>query len=57
MLTDIGTYYYALFSTEQQTLFDNERGIDEENKITKRNGAKDKVLGTRGQVLKKGQKS
>ena len=44
VLTNIGTYYYALFNTEKQTLFDNERGIVD-NKIAKRNGAEVKVLG------------
>ena len=53
VLTNIGTYYYALFNTAKQTLFDNERGIDEDNNITKRNGVKVKLLGTRGQILKK----
>ena len=55
VLTNICTYYYAFFNTKKQTLFDNERGIDEDNKITKRNGVKVKLLGTRGQVLKKRQ--
>ena len=36
VLTDIGTYYYALFNTEKQTLFDNERGIDEKKNYKKK---------------------
>ena len=50
-----GEFYYTLFNIPIPSLYDNERGIDVNNKITKRNGAEVKLLGTKGQILKKPQ--